>query len=248
MRIDGITHTPFQAKIILAEKNNALIKKAIVSSFNHEHLRGKLDEIYKYQPKTTLLVQMEKLAEPKYGATHEITITNQNNAQVIKDTWSEKGVFVWGLGQLIEKLTDLRDELVYEFWNKPAIEKRYTPGILKHEIFSDECDFDYDKYLSECEQKEAVQKLSNKLEDTSSSLDEMIRDYEYDKRNTQFQDRHFERTQNNYYPSLDNKESETWSEIRRVRELREKYPQLYSEKDDENRAVWTATMWRNCNK
>lgn len=41
MRIDGITNTTFQAKIILAEKNNALIKKSIESSFNHEHLKCK---------------------------------------------------------------------------------------------------------------------------------------------------------------------------------------------------------------
>ena len=247
MRIDTTTHTSFQAKIILAEKNNTLIKKAIKSSFNHEHLESCLDQIYKYQPRTTLLVQINQLDKPEFGATHEITITNQNNAQEIKDTWGEQGVYAWAFGQLIDKLTNLRDEFVNNFWNAPAIERKHTPSILRHEIFADEYDFDYDNYLKECDQKETMQKLSNKLDNTSSNLDEMIKDYKYDKKKSLEQESLFE-SESNYYPTFSHIENDnTWAEIKRIKELHEKYPQLYKD-DDGNRAIWAATMGRNCNK
>ena len=248
MRINNISNTSFNAKIVLAEKNNALIKKSIKSSFNHEHLRDCLDEIYRFQPQTVLLVQMEQLEQPKYeGATHKIIITNKNNEQTITKIWGEKGVYSWTFGHLIDRLTKLKDEVVYEFWTKPAIEKEYIPKILKHEIFADEYDFDYDKHLKECEQKEAMQKLSNKLEKTSSSLDDMIREYEYEKNKNKQQDRYSTPVRNNHHSSFNSEEDSVWSEIRRIKKLREDYPQLYS-KQNEEKVIWAATMGRNCNK
>ena len=251
MRIDNITNTNFQAKIILAEKNNSLIKKAIKSSFSHEELKENLDKIYNYEPKTTLLVQMKPLLEPKYGRTHEIIITNQSNEQSIETDWGEEAPFSWSFGELIERLTKLTDDFVYDFWCKPAIKKAPKLSILRHEIFADEKDFDYDKHIKECEQKDMMDKLSHQLDHTSSSLEGMVREYKFDKKISRERENYSESAQ--YYPSAHTNyysrsdEENEWREINRVKELRAKYPEFYSDKDS-NRAIWAATMGRNCNK
>lgn len=245
MRINNTTNTSFQAKIILAEKNNSLIKKAIRASFNHEYIANKLDEIYKYQPKTTLLVEMEQLAKPTPHKTHEILITNQNNAQSIKTEWGEDGVYSWSFGDLIDNLTNLKDDVINKFWTAPAIQKKTGFNILQHKIFADEHNFNYEKHIKECEDNDKINKLSTKIENTKSDLDNMVREYKYDKK-TQQKPEPPKYSDNYSYPSLIDNDEHIWNEIRRTKELRKNLPP--SKEEETNRVIWAVTMGRNCNK
>ena len=245
MYISNNSNTNFQAKIILAEKNNSLIKKAIKASFNHEQVEHNLDKIYKYQPKTTLLVEMERLSEPQYGDTHKIIITNQNNAQTITTKWGENGVSAWSFGDIIEKMTNLKDNIVNKFWNAPAIQKEKKFNILQHKIFADEYDFNYEKHIKECEQEDTIEKLSTKIENTKTGLDDIIREYKYDK-HTHLKQEQTKSSPNYSFPSMKDYDEHIWNEIRKMKELRKNLPP--SKEEETNRAIWAATMWRNCNK
>ena len=96
-----------------------------------------------------------------------------------------------------------------------------------------------------------MNKLSHQLDDTSSSLEGLVRAYKFDKKISRESVNYSESAQyntsahTNYYSRSD--EENDWREINRVRELRAKYPEFYSDKDS-NRAIWAATMGRNCNK
>ena len=244
MRVDNISKTSFKAKLILAEKNNALIKKAIRSSFNQEYLKYKLDEIYEYQPKTELLVEMESLDESQCGETHEIIITNQNNAQSVKIGWCEKGLSSWNFAKLIDDLTNLENNIINNFWNASPIKKKTQFNILQHKIFADEYDFNSEKHLKELEQEDTIKKLSTKLDKIKSDLNDIVREYKFDK-NPQLKLEHSKPRFNCSDSSFRDCDKNFWKDIDRVKE----YPNnKLSKETDVNNAIWASTMIRNCNK
>ena len=167
-RVTNQSNTNFKACIVIADKNKELMKNVIkLGAEQNPSFLCDLDKLKRVYPQAVLLADIEEKAESCF--THEITLTNLYNNQTQKIGWADTRHYLRNtFSQLIRQI--LNFTFCIEFWEAPPVKREKAPlGVLDHDIFFEEKDFDYDEYQIACERAE---KEENFVEDLKKLKEE----------------------------------------------------------------------------